>query len=332
MKPDLKDYKNQKIKEYIRSSTPQDGFGDLHDFLLSLINLFIYKEDGVKLVDLIQRDWGIFTNRVCGEKVLNDLIIESSEDVSDKNVKTANSTVTYSPQITASVDLWEKLKKDIKEVHRFTTDISSLQSDRWIDLLDNDIPVQPDKIYYRARIHYKKTDEFGIKDMGAREKGDCPAGRANPEGIPYLYLCEEPETTLYETRATFHDDVSIGEFKLKEDLNLSIADLSKLDINDRNLEILDMDIVSLAKRILLIEAISQDMSKPMRRQDSLVEYVPTQFICEYLQKTRNVGGIRFSSSVYPKGLNVVIFNPEVMECIRVSKHHVTSLKISESII
>ena len=67
----------------------------------------------------------------------------------------------------------------------------------------------------------------------------------------------------------------------------------------------------------------------MRRFDSPIEYVPTQFICEYVQKTQNVSGIRFSSSVYKKGTNLVIFDPSLMSCIAVKDYNIESLDIKE---
>lgn len=108
----------------------------------------------------------------------------------------------------------------------------------------------------------------------------------------HLYLSEEAKTTLYETRVIKHDVVTVGEFK--------------------------------------IVGLSQDMSHPMRRFDSAVEYVPTQFICEYVQLTQSVSGIRFASSVYPEGTNVVIFEPALMHCVDVKDYNIGDLDINET--
>ena len=166
--------------------------------------------------------------------------------------------------------------------------------------------------------------------MGAPERGDCPAGRANPEGIPYLYLTEEPKTTFYETRVNIHDVVSVGEFKIAGKDSLLVENLTDIDLNEID-NLLDEDVVTLAKRKLLIQALSRDMSNPMHRFDSKIEYVPTQFICEYVQKTQKVSGIRFSSSVYSKGTNLVIFDPSMMYCINVVDYNIKSLDIKESL-
>lgn len=52
----------------------------------------------------------------------------------------------------------------------------------------------------------------------------------------------------------------------------------------------------------------------MRRKDTAIDYVPTQFICEYIKYTTEAQGIAFSSSLYDKGVNYVIFNPLDFEC------------------
>ena len=45
-------------------------------------------------------------------------------------------------------------------------------------------------------------------------------GRANPKGIPYLYITTDEKTILYETRATYLDYVTIGTLNLIEDLKI----------------------------------------------------------------------------------------------------------------
>ena len=64
--------------------------------------------------------------------------------------------------------------------------------------------------------------------MGCPPIEKATAGRANPLGIPYLYLCHDAETTLYEVRAVYLDKVSVGKFVINS--NLDIVDFSS-DIN-----------------------------------------------------------------------------------------------------
>lgn len=326
------DFKNRSIEDYLKGKATlgDDDYSELREFLYSLLTLFQYNGKGTPLLNLVQQDWNLFSDDDACRKVL-DMIIASDAAAFEKDgVKNAGTQVSYKKSITDCVEVWEQLKVDIKNHHRFTTDLAKLENAGWKTLLDNQYQLNPDDSFYRARIHYKKSDSFSVKDMGAPSREDCKSGRANPEGIPFLYLSEEAKTTLYETRVIKHDVVTVGEFKIVGKAPLYVEDLTDIDLDD--IELLDEDVVTLAKRRLLIRALSQDMSHPMRRFDSAVEYVPTQFICEYVQLTQSVSGIRFASSVYPEGTNVVMFDPSLLDCVAVRDYNIGELDINETAI
>jgi hypothetical protein len=46
---------------------------------------------------------------------------------------------------------------------------------------------------------------------------------ANPSGIPFLYLSENEKTVVYEVRASYLDELSIGVFKAKSDRKIEIS-------------------------------------------------------------------------------------------------------------
>ena len=52
------------------------------------------------------------------------------------------------------------------------------------------------------------------------------------------------------------------------------------------------------------------------KDDTEIEYVPTQWICEYC-KIIGADGISFASSLDNNGLNYVIFNPSDAKCTKV---------------
>lgn len=322
-------FKNKKILEYLseKESHEDYDYSELQEFLYSLVTVFEYSASGDPLFSVVQSDWKLFsTGDVC-KSVLDEMIQLGADSFEKDGIRNSLTTVAYKSSITDCVTVWEELKEDIKKHHRFTTDLKKLEAAGWDKILDNQYRLNPDATFYRARVHYKKTDSFGIGEMGAPERDECTSGRANPEGIPFLYLSEEAKTTFYETRVIKHDVVTVGEFMIVGPVPLYVEDLTDIDLD--NIELLDEDVVTLAKRKLLVRALSQDMSRPMRRFDSRVEYVPTQFICEYVQLTQSVSGIRFSSSVYPKGTNVVIFNPKLMDCVAVKDYNICDLDIKE---
>lgn len=163
------------------------------------------------------------------------------------------------------------------------------------------------------------------KFMGCPPKELATAGRANPIGIPYLYLSDSAKTTYFEVRAVYLDRLSVGTFEI-------IRDQSLVDfIYDVNLYLsfvdgsLPLSEIVIKKKI--IEAISSDLSKPLRRFDSELEYVPTQLICEYCKDFVHADGISFNSSLYKGGRNYVLFDQTAARCTKVFSHVISRIDI-----
>lgn len=73
--------------------------------------------------------------------------------------------------------------------------------------------------------------------------------------------------------------------------------------------------------------ISADLSIPLRRYDSEIEYIPTQFICEFIRNFTGADGILFNSSLHNGGKNVVLFGQDKVECISVKMYRITKVDI-----
>lgn len=139
-------------------------------------------------------------------------------------------------------------------------------------------------------------------------------------------------TILYRARITpdgrnkLKTSEMIGKFTVRRDLN--IVDFSnKISLfftytdSESNFSLEDI-----AKRKILFDKISADLSKPLRRFDTEIEYVPTQLICEYC-KQNGADGIRFNSSLHQGGTNVVLFNSLDATCTSVLHHEIKSVII-----
>ena len=61
--------------------------------------------------------------------------------------------------------------------------------------------------------------------------------------------------------------------------------------------------------------------------DSELDYIPTQFICEFIKIFTNVQGIKFRSSLHNTGSNLVLFNQETMKCRSVKKVQISKVNI-----
>jgi hypothetical protein len=166
---------------------------------------------------------------------------------------------------------------------------------------------------YRARI--SNEDDLTIKNMGAPPKEKATAGRANSEGISHLYLATHSDTAVREIRPGEQDRIYLGEFTVEEDL--MIVDLRSLE----SISVFQgFDKLRYALNLENIKKISNEISKPVRRNDSKLDYLPTQYIVDYIKSKRseeefeNCVGIGFKSTLCHRGHNVMIFNPEILNC------------------
>jgi hypothetical protein len=297
---------------------------ELLDFFSNFIAVFSKDNNGIPLNELIQKDWNLFSPETNYQEILSEILqlLKIELSVVDK--------VTYIPDIKDCIEYWDILKEDLKWNRRFLSDTEHLIELQWDTLFSIYSIVDKNKNLYRARIHTDGgKNTLGFDSMGCPPKNKSVAGRANPQGIPYLYLCNDIETTLYETRVSYLDIVSIGTFQLKGVDELKIVDFTQCQSPFSD-DIINM--VEFIKGKLLRQRISQDLSKPMRRFDSELEYIPTQFICEFVRYITGAQGIQFNSALHQGGVNVVLFSPEYIQCIDEQIYTVTGIRIKSEIV
>jgi hypothetical protein len=327
-------FNDLEIKKFIETTSQVNGvcgycevssartidLNELLDFFSGFIDVFITNnEQGIPLNELINRDWRIFSSDAHSDKLLNEIL-----GIIPSKINSADTPVSYIDEIVECVDYWDILKEDVKWKRRFLTDSEAIKNLGWDTFFTPDAGLPKDKTLYRARIHSSDNQyTYPLDKMGSPPKKQVTSGRANPDGIPFLYLSADYKTTLYETRVTYLDDVSIGSFKLRD-----VKELILVDFNSSESPFLQEDsIKEHVKYKLLKEKISLDLSKPIRRYDSQLEYLPTQFICEFIRYIKGADGIIFNSSLHKGGINYVIFDSEKLECIGVEKYQVTSVVI-----
>lgn len=119
------------------------------------------------------------------------------------------------------------------------------------------------------------------------------------------------------TRSTFRNCFDNGYDKAYSQVikNLKIVDLSLFD-KIGPFSIPDFDMTWFAVNIDIIRKIGDEIAKPMRRFDRVLDYVPTQYICDYI-KHLGYDGIRFKSTLDSGGINYAIFNEKNFKCVDV---------------
>lgn len=316
-------FKNPQILAALDSAASVSDAEDLlNDFAAELVKVYQVVPDGRPLVDAIEEDWYLFTDADAAQAVLSEWLADGSLNPLGISL---GDKVSYNDEILSVKATWETLKDEIKNRRRFNIDTISLDNLGWSTFLDDARrPLDAGDSYYRARMLGGKPDLFTPDKMGAPDAQHSTAGRANPEGIPYLYLSSGSLTTLYEVRATYLDRVAVGEFHIKGGNTVTVMDFAG---DGPKIPLIDNDLTAGMKIRMLVKVISDDLSTPMRSFYSPVEYVPTQFICEYIRYKYDVDGISFNSSLHKGGVNYVIFKPELFECVDVAGKEVCTLEL-----
>lgn len=327
-------FSDKELRGFISSSTDigdcgicnsknqsQIDVSELFDFFQELLDNFKISENGTPLNSLIQSHWGFFCSNDVAAKILDFVLPNVLTEISSSNIN-----VDYTDEIIENYNHWEVLKEELKWKNRFVINIERLVELGWDGFFNTQFKLSNDVELFRARLHHQSgLLVYNPGDMTCPPKESANGGRANPLGIPYLYLSDNQETVLYEVRASFLDELSVGTFQLKPDIDsIKLVDFTE------DTSLFQPNSNSINKTIkgkLLRQKISSDLSKPMRRYDSELEYIPTQFICEFIKVFTGALGIRFSSSLHPKGNNIVLFDQSIMTCKTVQKVKIDSINL-----
>lgn len=301
---------------------PVVDLDDLMDFFEELVGVF--KADpahGQSLLDTVQDDWSLFANTNIARTILAEVFLRVASPL------TVDTLVCYKHEVAEVLGQWDSVKESLKGKKRFFTEIDEFATGTKMlsDFITDKQDLTAGTALYRARLIPQDKVFFRKTDMRCPPKNLTTAGRANPTGIPYLYLSQDIETTFYEIRATFLDRLSVGKFLVRR--NLKMVDFTR----SWSLYFLYSDDNSVADAIIklkLFSAFSEDLSKPLRRFDTELEYVPTQYLCEYC-KTMGADAICFNSSLHSQGVNFVLFNPDDAECVDVKKHIIRKVLLED---
>ncbi len=154
-------------------------------------------------------------------------------------------------------------------------------------------------------------------------QGRATEGRANPKGIPVLYLSTRRKTALSEVRPWLGSLVSCAHFRTTRPL--SIVDLSVYHQDGFVSYFSEPDASKREKAVWT--QIDRAFSEPTTSADDAADYVPTQVIAE-LFKQEGRDGIAYKSAFGGNGYNIVLFDPADAELTSCTLYKVKSLKSS----
>lgn len=301
---------------------------ELVPFFRNILSLYYLDENSTKqIAQSIKDDFNILSDSIANPADLFEAIFTNEMEEFGRlfqgNVSSRINTlfVTESNQIH---NVWNEFKEEIKFINRYhiknTINLKKLETFFRHESFFRTI--KPGRIFFRCRISDK--DGFTCKKMRNPPIKLASSGRANPEGISYLYVADSIETSMYETRASLFDYVTIGEFKLREDLKiLNLRNPKDDPIYWSEIE----EIEDFLIYIPFIQTLQKELSLPIRKRDKLLDYIPTQYISEFI-KSLGFDGVEYQSSLFSNGYNIAIFNPKKLECYSSCVYEIKNIELN----
>lgn len=294
---------------------------DLSNLISDVIEMYEPSTDGDLLFDQIINDWNIFNRSLpSASKLLQSFcstIYGDSISQYNKPVQIKRNSIRDYGVFSGLT--WTEFSTAIKNTNRFHNPF--FRADQFATFLTFATKkYRKETNLYRARL-WPNNQGLNTTDMGAPPIGKRKAGRVNPEGISVLYLTSDEKTALSEVRASAFDRISIGVFQLQKDINVvNISDLKNISpaLYTSGLE-------ALTANIKVFKDIAEEIAKPLRRNDSPLEYLPTQYITEYI-KSKGYAGVEYQSTMTSDGFNIAVFNESLFECHRVYDIEMEQLK------
>jgi hypothetical protein len=292
----------------------------LTEYFEFLISAYQRDSGGKLLVRWFREDWGMFDHPRMDDSRAKDLL---SEILNDGEIVRQ----TFAPTNAFGADRlreWEKLRDELMYHNRFfpETNIDLERLKVLLSPLTLDAEEVP-SLWYRARI---QTGDalFAVAEMGAPPKRSALHGRANPAGIPYLYLGSTQATAISEIRPHTGETACVADFRTPN--NLKLVDLrnprkmvSPFPLEDA------ADIGRTRSDLPFLERLGEELTRPVVPQAAAIDYTPSQYLCEFIKKC-GYKGVTYRSSV-SEGMNLALFDPSLAECGTVTQYLVTRVLV-----
>lgn len=288
----------------------------LRDVFELLISVYEPDPGGQTLVDWLKSDWNLFSHPAMDIAHAKELLSEILDDGDIVRAKFSPSAAYHSQALAR----WETLRDELMWKNRYFLD-EVLDTDRLRELLGHlpadDMPTT----WYRARI-LDREQPFGIDEMGSPPARKATHGRANPAGIPYLYLGSLPTTAVAEIRPHTGEVACVADFTVLSPLNA--VDLR----NPRGLvsPFLLADaraIGQLRADIAFLERLGEELTRPVLPSGAAIDYIPSQYLCEFIKKV-GYDGVVYRSSV-SEGINLALFDATKAAVGAVTLHKITKV-------
>lgn len=261
--------------------------------------------DGLPIETLIDNDWDIFSfHELPRVKKFLEAAFTSPHALLQPGVLGRRRVTSDHVDHT---ETWDRYVQHLKTTNRFFPP-RDLPEDSMGFLgeviLNNSRNVDVGKSYYRGRPAVG-PEPFKIGEMGMPPAGVASGGRGNPIGIPHLYVASDPETCAAECRVGLNGYVSIATFRVIS--KLTVLDLAIVD--SINPFTTDGDVGDYLQARSFLKQLRGEISIPARSADIQMDYIATQFLCEYA-KHLGLNGVMYPSTLKESGTNLVLFGTD----------------------
>ncbi|MBZ5669962.1 MAG: RES family NAD+ phosphorylase [Acidobacteriia bacterium] len=147
--------------------------------------------------------------------------------------------------------------------------------------------------------------------------------RANPKGIPYLYLATDQDIAVAEVRPWIGSYVSIAQFALKRDVRVV-----NCVTDDHRLMMYFGEPEPEERERAVWRDIDRAFSQPVTPDDNTADYAPTQVVAEFFREN-GLDGVAYGSSL-GLGHNVALFDTEVAVLVNCGLRQIRGVKLDAS--
>lgn len=278
-----------------------------------LISIYTPDANGRTLVEWLKEDWALFGHERMDIVHAKELL---AEILDDGQIVRAHFSASHQSRSDALIR-WDELRTELMHTNRFFPK-TAIDFDRLEELLNllmaEDIP----KVWYRARIN-QSDEPYRVGEMGCPPKHLASHGRANPAGIPYLYLASQESTAISEVRPHPGDAISVARFEVPDDLRIVDLRHPRRTISPFTQPDED-ELANLRRDIEFLEKLGEELTRPVLQKAAAFDYIPSQYLCEFAKKC-GFSGVMYRSSV-EGGINMALFEPDCARPIEVSMHSV----------
>lgn len=348
-------FQDKYLREYIKKEGERDvcnfcstktdycvEVDSLLDFFKPLLKLYepienfmpreLLKEDtGEFIWDRIDYDWQIFSEEGCNHRkeIIEEMLSELDHDddlrfLLDSYVGISNLDWYEGPSEELE-KAWEEFCAELTRVNRYfpkkTLDLDLLKE---ILSVIVGLRIEVEHGYSRARIS-DTGEKYECSKMG-KPLDKIPEGRANPKGIPYLYLASNVKTAIAEKRPQLQDRVTVGKFIVKDPLSV-------IDLRDPKIEspfAYEWNLKFVVEYIGFVRKLGEELSKPVDPRGAELEYLPLQYLCELI-KTQGYDGVLYKSAI-GGDYNLALFNDDKVDCIETQLYTVEKIGYESKII